>query len=55
MARLNAAEGARVLLASRVTGGEGLNLQSANGLIHCGSWWKVSWEQQAEGRIHWYE
>ena len=48
MTRLNAAEGARVLLASRVTGGEGLNLQSANALLRCGPWWKVSWEEQAE-------
>ncbi|RFN49401.1 global transactivator [Fusarium flagelliforme] len=54
MTRFNAAEGARVLLASRATGGQGLNLQSANAPIRCGPWWKVSWEQQAEGKIHWY-
>jgi SNF2 family DNA or RNA helicase len=54
MARFIAAEGARVLLASRATGVQGLNLQSVNALIRCGPWWKVSWEQQAEGRIHRY-
>ncbi|XEU99122.1 hypothetical protein FSHL1_004409 [Fusarium sambucinum] len=51
-ARFNAAQGCRLLLASRGTGGEGLNLQSANVLIRCGPWWKVSWEDQAEGRIY---
>lgn len=54
MARFIAAEGARVLLASCATGGEGLNFQSVNALIRCGPQWKVSWEQQAEGRIHRY-
>lgn len=46
------ATGSRVILASRATGGVGLNLQSANVLIRCGPWWKVAWEEQAEGRIY---
>lgn len=45
------ASGARILLASRGTGGVGLNLQCANVLIQCGPWWKKSWEDQARGRI----
>lgn len=42
----------RILLASRGTGGQGLNVQCANVLIRCGPWWKASWEEQAEGRCH---
>ncbi|KKY29424.1 putative dna repair and recombination protein rad54 [Diaporthe ampelina] len=44
--------GAKALLASRGTGGVGLNLQHANVLIICGPWWKKSWEDQAVGRIY---
>lgn len=40
------------MLASRGTGGQGLNVQCANVLIRCGPWWKVTWEEQAEGRIY---
>ena len=39
--------GCRVLLASRGTGGEGLNIQCANVLLRCGPWWKASWDIQA--------
>ncbi|KAM0327376.1 hypothetical protein ACHAPQ_007392 [Fusarium lateritium] len=49
--KFNAAQGCRVLLASRGTGGQGLNLQCANVMIRCGPWWKVAWEEQADGRI----
>lgn len=45
------ATGFRIMLASRATGGIGLNVQCANVLIRCGPWWKVAWEEQAEGRI----
>lgn len=44
--------GAKVLLASRGTGGVGLNLQHANVLIICGPWWKQPWQDQAVGRIY---
>ncbi|KAK0291070.1 hypothetical protein LTR35_001791 [Friedmanniomyces endolithicus] len=44
--------GPKVMLASRGAGGQGLNMQSANVLIRCGPWWKVSWEEQAVGRVH---
>lgn len=47
-----ATPGASVVLASRGTGGVGLNLQHANVLIQCGPWWKESWQQQAAGRIY---
>lgn len=47
-----ATSGASVVLASRGTGGVGLNLQHANVLIQCGPWWKESWQQQAAGRIY---
>ncbi|KAL4727264.1 hypothetical protein ACLX1H_006170 [Fusarium chlamydosporum] len=50
--RLNAAQGFRILLATRGAGGQGLNLQSANVLIRCGPWLRVSCEQQVERRIH---
>ncbi|KAH7179551.1 P-loop containing nucleoside triphosphate hydrolase protein [Fusarium flagelliforme] len=50
--RFNTATRVRLLLASRITGGQGLNLQSANVLIRCGPWESVFWEQQAEGRIY---
>ncbi|CAG7558413.1 unnamed protein product [Fusarium equiseti] len=53
--QFNMTTGPRVLLDSLGTGGQGLNLQSANAPIRCGPWWKVSWEQQAEGRIHRFE
>lgn len=46
-----AAFGPRILLASRGTGGLGLNLQCANVIIQCGPWWKRSWEDQARGRV----
>lgn len=47
-----ATPGLSALLASRGTGGVGLNLQHANVLIICGPLWKDSWYQQAEGRIY---
>lgn len=50
--KFRAASGARILLASRGTGGAGLNLQCANVLIQCSAWWKVSWEEQALGCLH---
>lgn len=44
--------GPRIMLASRHTGGQGLNLhKAANVLIRCGPWWRSSWEMQADGRI----
>jgi SNF2 family DNA or RNA helicase len=46
----NIAQGCRVLIASRGAGSQGLNLQSANVIIRCGPWWKVAWEEQADGR-----
>lgn len=52
LGRFNTATGPRFLLASRGTGCQGLNLQSANVLIRCGPWLRVSWEQQAQGRIY---
>ncbi|RGP70144.1 global transactivator [Fusarium sporotrichioides] len=33
-------------------GGQYLNLQAANPLVYCGSWWKLSWEQRAERTIY---
>lgn len=50
--KFRATSGARALLASRGTGGVGLNLQHANVLILCGPWWKNSWEEQAVGRVY---
>ncbi|KAI7380938.1 hypothetical protein KC336_g18904 [Hortaea werneckii] len=32
--------GTQIMLASRSTGGQGLNLQAANVVIRCGAWWK---------------
>lgn len=46
------AKGARILLMSRAAGGVGLNIQAANVMIRCNVWWKKSWEEQADGRIH---
>lgn len=48
----NSSSGTRVLLATRGTCGPGLNIQAANVLIRCGVFWKVSWEEQADGRIY---
>jgi SNF2 family DNA or RNA helicase len=42
----------QIMLASRGTGGQGLNLQCFNVLIQCGPWWKVSWEVQTLGRVY---
>ncbi|KAF4452838.1 global transactivator [Fusarium austroafricanum] len=42
----------QIMLASRGTGGQGLNLQCVNVLIQCAPWWKVSWEVQTLGRIY---
>ncbi|KAF5700423.1 global transactivator [Fusarium mundagurra] len=42
----------QMMLASRGTGGQGLNLQCFNVLIQCGPWWKVSWEVQTLGRVY---
>ncbi|KAF4547796.1 SNF2 family N-terminal domain-containing protein 4 [Elsinoe fawcettii] len=44
--------GCRIMLATRATGGQGLNLQGANHLIRLGPWWKTTWEIQAEGRLY---
>lgn len=52
MRDFHAATGSRVMLASRGTGGQGLNVQCANVLIRCGPWWSVSWEEQAEAQVH---
>lgn len=46
------ATGTRILLATRATGGEGLNLQCANVVIQTGPWWKKSWEKQALHRSY---
>ena len=47
-----AATGCRVMLCSRGSGGEGLNIQSANNIIRCGPWWKQSWQDQADARVY---
>lgn len=44
--------GLRVLLATRATGGQGLNLQASNVVIQCVPWWKVAWEEQMIGRCY---
>nr|RBQ98575.1 hypothetical protein FVER53263_20036 [Fusarium verticillioides] len=41
-----------VMLATRATGGQGLNLQCFNVVIQCGPWWKAAWERQARGRVY---
>ncbi|KAF9776410.1 hypothetical protein IL306_005397 [Fusarium sp. DS 682] len=41
-----------ILLISRDTGGQGLNLQFANVVIRRGSWWKQAWADRAAGRVH---
>lgn len=46
------ATGVRILLASRRTGGAGLNLQVANVVIRCNVWWRKSWEDQADGCVN---
>ncbi|KAB5580374.1 P-loop containing nucleoside triphosphate hydrolase protein [Coniochaeta sp. 2T2.1] len=46
------AVGARVLLISRGTCGQGLNLQCANVVIRCSSWWKTSWDKQVDARVY---
>ncbi|KAM0330911.1 hypothetical protein ACHAQA_003867 [Verticillium albo-atrum] len=45
------ASGYRILLGSRATAGQGLNIQCANVFIQCGPWWKKSWEEQALCRV----
>ncbi len=45
------ATGSRIMLVSRGTGGQGLNMQCASVLIWCGPWRKATREEQAEGRI----
>ncbi|KAM0319440.1 hypothetical protein ACHAPQ_010348 [Fusarium lateritium] len=42
----------QIMLASRGTGGQGLNLQCFNVLVQYGPWWKVSWEVQTLGRVY---
>ncbi|RKK98132.1 hypothetical protein BFJ68_g9281 [Fusarium oxysporum] len=42
----------QVMLATRATGGQGLNLQCFNVVIQCGPWWKAAWELQARGRVY---
>ena len=44
--------GTRVMLATRGTGGQGLNVQCASVVIRCGPWWKQSWELQADNRVY---
>ncbi|KAF4502692.1 global transactivator [Fusarium agapanthi] len=46
------AESPHVMLATRATGGQGLNLQCFNVVIQCGPWWKAAWELQARGRVY---
>lgn len=43
-------QGPRIMLASRGTGGQALNVQCANVVIRCGPWWKKAWEKQGDGR-----
>ncbi|KAL8878047.1 MAG: hypothetical protein Q9198_004062 [Flavoplaca austrocitrina] len=50
--KFSTAIGTRVMLATRATGGEGLNVQCANVVIRCGPWWKISWENQALSRSY---
>jgi SNF2 family DNA or RNA helicase len=47
-----AGERPRILLTSRGTVSQGLNIQCANVLIQCRPWWKTSWEEPAIGRLH---
>ena len=42
----------KILLATRGTGGLGLNFQFINVLVRCGPWWKRSWEAQARARFY---
>ena len=52
MRAFSTASGARVMLATRGAGGQGLNVQCANVVVRCGPWWKKSWEEQALARSY---
>ncbi|KAF2172024.1 hypothetical protein M409DRAFT_34507, partial [Zasmidium cellare ATCC 36951] len=44
--------GFAVLLCTRGTGGQGLNMQMANHVVLCSPWWKEAWVAQAIARAH---
>lgn len=50
--RFAEADGISVMLITRVTGGQGLNLQTANVIIQCSPLWTWSWVAQLSSRCH---
>lgn len=51
VARFNTDPAFKVMFVSLMSGGTGLNLQTASAAIHLDKWWNPSVEQQATGRI----